>query len=67
MTSLIMIMTAKITDIRIEEAKRILKNDQIQMKIYDIGYKVGYTDPRYFIQLFKKKVGTTPNRYRESM
>ena len=37
----------------------------IQLKIYEVAANVGYTDSRYFSQLFRKKTGYTPGQYRE--
>lgn len=52
-----------ITDIRMEVAKKYLKD--VNMKIYEVAANVGYTDSRYFSQLFRKKTGYTPGQYRE--
>lgn len=52
-----------ITDIRIETSKQYLKD--INMKIYEVAANVGYTDSRYFSQLFRKRTGYTPGQYRE--
>lgn len=49
-------------EIRIEKAKELLKNTNL--KVYEIAGKVGYSNSRYFGQLFKKQVGFTPNEYR---
>ena len=34
-----------------------------QYKISEIAEKVGYHDISYFIRVFKKKYGVTPNNY----
>ena len=48
-------------DCRLKEAKEmILKNSY---KISEIAEKVGYHDISYFIRVFKKKYGVTPNTY----
>lgn len=52
-----------ITNIRIDAAKKYLTD--INLKIYEVAAKVGYTDSRYFSQLFRKKTGYTPGQYRE--
>lgn len=52
-----------ITDIRINASKEYLKD--VNMKIYEVAANVGYTDSRYFSQLFRKKTGYTPGQYRE--
>lgn len=54
-----------LTDIRIEKAKEMLRTTHF--KNYEVAEKVGYQDPRYFSQIFKKKVGVSPSEYRESM
>ncbi|MCR2807050.1 response regulator [Paenibacillus soyae] len=51
-----------LTDIRIEKAKDMLAD--IQYKVYQISYEVGYKDPVHFSKLFKKQVGCTPKEYR---
>lgn len=52
-----------LTDVRIENAKRLLPNPDI--KIYEVGEMVGYSSPRYFSQIFEKRVGITPSKYRQ--
>ncbi|OMF38362.1 hypothetical protein BK133_02245 [Paenibacillus sp. FSL H8-0548] len=54
-----------LTDIRIDKAKDMLKSTHF--KNYEVAEKVGYQDPRYFSQIFKKKVGLSPSEYRESI
>ncbi|GGG54532.1 response regulator [Paenibacillus radicis (ex Gao et al. 2016)] len=51
-----------LTNIRIEKAKEMLGD--IQFKVYQISYQVGYKDPVHFSKLFKKQVGCTPKEYR---
>jgi len=53
-----------LTECRIEKAKYILKNSQV--KVYQVAPMVGYQDPRYFTQVFKKVTGMTPTEYREA-
>lgn len=52
-----------ITEVRIEKAKQLLKDNSI--KLYEIAERVGFGDPNYFSSLFKKKVGMTPSEFRE--
>ncbi|WP_042143660.1 response regulator [Paucisalibacillus sp. EB02] len=52
-----------ITSKRIEEAKQLLHSTTL--KTYEIAHEVGYTESRYFSQLFKKFTGQTPVQYRE--
>jgi two-component system, response regulator YesN len=53
----------QLTDIRIEKAKKMLQTTCL--KNYEVAENVGYQDPRYFSQIFKKKVGVSPSEYRE--
>jgi two-component system response regulator YesN len=47
---------------RIERAKELLR--QSDRKLYEIAAEVGYSDAKYFSQLFRKITGQTPNQYR---
>ena len=51
-----------LTNIRIEYACHFLQNSDL--KTYEIAQKVGYTDQRYFSQVFKKRMKKTPSEYR---
>ncbi len=44
------------------EAKRLLAHTSLSVK--EIGYKLGYDDPSYFIRLFTKQAETTPQHFR---
>ena len=55
--------TEYLTDIRIEKAKELMKDPTV--KLYEIGYLVGYDEPAYFSRVFRKIVGMTPTQYRE--
>ena len=51
-----------LTRIRITEAKRLLlKSD---LKIYEISEQVGFSDVRYFSQIFLKATGVLPKDYK---
>ncbi|MNV77781.1 Arabinose operon regulatory protein [compost metagenome] len=52
-----------LTEARMEEAKRLLKD--INYKVYEISTMVGYEKPRYFSELFRNVTGLTPLEYRE--
>lgn len=52
-----------VTHCRMERAKLILQSSNV--KVYQIAPLVGYQDPRYFTQVFKKASGKTPSEYRE--
>lgn len=57
-----MTFTEYLTNLRIEQAKKHLKDDSITVK--DVTYRVGYMDPNYFTRVFKKYEGVTPTEYR---
>jgi two-component system response regulator YesN len=38
-----------------------------RMKIYEIAYRVGYHDEKYFSKVFKKVTGYSPSAYRMSL
>lgn len=48
---------------RVEKAKELLK--EYPLKIYDVAWKVGIKDQRYFSKVFKKYTGYTPNEFRD--
>ena len=52
-----------INTVRIEKAKEMLRNSTL--KIYEIAYKTGYNNPKYFNYVFKKQAGLSPNEYRQ--
>ncbi|WP_066051179.1 response regulator transcription factor [Robertmurraya korlensis] len=52
-----------VTNVRMEYACLFLQNTDL--KTYEIAEKVGYTDQRYFSQVFKKKMKKTPSEYRK--
>lgn len=52
-----------VTHCRMEKAKYILQNSNV--KVYQVAPLVGYQDPRYFTQVFKKATGKTPTEFRE--
>jgi len=51
-----------ITEKRIEEAKRLLETGNL--KIWEIGEKVGYKNVKSFTSIFKKYQGESPSEYR---
>lgn len=57
--------TEILTDTRMSHAKTLLQ--QGHYKASEVGNLVGYKDPSYFIQLFKKRYGITPNEYKNMM
>lgn len=51
-----------INRIRLEEAKRLLS--QTNIKIIDVGKKVGFSNNSYFCTIFKNNCGISPSKYR---
>lgn len=50
--------------LRIEMAKKLLTENK-ELKSYEVGERVGYSDAVAFNKIFKKLVGVTPREYRE--
>jgi two-component system response regulator YesN len=46
-------------------AKKLLV--EIKYKTYEVAYKVGYKDEKYFSQMFKKYTSLTPREFRNSL
>ena len=38
-----------------------------KMKIYEIAFKAGFRDEKYFSRVFKKVTGQSPSEYRKSI
>ena len=57
--------TDYLTDCRISKAKELLKHTEL--RIYEIATAVGYNDPYYFSNCFKKLTNLTPSEYRASL
>lgn len=53
-----------LNEIRIERACTYLQ--QNYLKTYEIAYKVGFRDEKYFSKVFKKVKGQSPSEYRKS-
>ncbi|WP_196888816.1 AraC family transcriptional regulator [Aureivirga sp. CE67] len=49
----------------IEKAKYLLLNSN--NSVAEIAYQLGFEYPPYFSRLFKKKIGVTPSKFRESL
>lgn len=56
-------INAALTDIRMETARNLLL--ETQLKLYEVGEKVGYRDGKYFTKVFTREVGISPRQYRE--
>jgi two-component system response regulator YesN len=54
-----------LTKLRIAKAKIMLKSTN--MRTSEIAFKVGYNDPHYFSNVFKKAVGCAPTNFRENI
>lgn len=54
-----------LTEIRIEEAKRLLKETPLTMK--EISGMVGYRDPNYFTRVFKRVENCSPRFFRNKI
>ncbi|AET68573.1 response regulator containing CheY-like receiver domain and AraC-type DNA-binding domain [Desulfosporosinus orientis DSM 765] len=52
-----------ITQVRIENAKMMLKSSQYN--VTQVAKESGFEDPTYFARVFKKIEGITPSRYRQ--
>ena len=52
-----------ITSQRIKRAVELMRDPTI--KIYNIGYQVGYKNLQHFYKIFKQTTGYTPNEYRK--
>lgn len=50
-----------VTQAKIRHAKQLLLEPEI--KIYDVAYQLGYSDPYYFSKVFKKYTGFSPKEY----
>lgn len=48
---------------RIEESKRLLLSTEMSVK--EVAFEVGFRDVSYFIKLFKKDTGVTPNKFKQ--
>lgn len=51
-----------LTNMRIRRATELLRTTSLTSS--EIGYQVGYHNPRYFYSVFRKVVGMPPNEYR---
>ena len=56
--------TSYLTGIRVNEAKKLLKDRSISVK--DVSMQVGYYDSNYFAKVFKRMTGMIPSEYRDS-
>ncbi|WP_169172593.1 helix-turn-helix domain-containing protein [Bifidobacterium oedipodis] len=54
----------QVTECRIDRARELLSSTSLPMA--DIAHEVGYSDPKYFLRVFKRRIGLTPSQYRAS-
>ena len=54
-----------LTYYRIKRAVELLRDPSV--KIYEVADLVGYSDARYFSQIFRKLTGVTPKEFRDSL
>lgn len=52
-----------LTQVRIEEAKTMLKNPKYN--VMQVAEESGFDDPGYFTRVFKKREGITPSRFKQ--
>jgi len=52
-----------VSRLRMEKACHLLRTSD--RKVYEISGDIGYLDPAYFIKVFKRQYGVTPQEYRE--
>jgi len=50
---------------RVKQAAELLRDPQV--KVYEVADLVGYSDARYFSQIFRRITGMTPREFRESV
>ena len=54
---------AFILEIRMKRAMQLIETHQL--RISEVAYKIGFTDPKYFAKVFRKRVGVSPSQYAE--
>ena len=53
----------RLTDIRFQQVEKLIADNKY--KQYEIAEMVGYKDFGYYIKVFKKRYGITPNEFRK--
>lgn len=53
-----------LADQRIQKARALLRGSPL--KVYEVAELVGYSNPQYFNQAFKKRTGQSPHQYRKT-
>ncbi len=54
-----------VTEVRVQKAKEWLSDSNV--KIYEIGDRVGYRSTKHFSQVFKSCTGLTPSEFRDNI
>ncbi|WP_270168459.1 response regulator transcription factor [Paenibacillus sp. SYP-B4298] len=57
-------LSDKITELKVVKAKQLLEEGTL--KIYEIALSLGFDNIPYFSRFFKKRVGITPQEYKEN-
>lgn len=52
-----------VTERRVEEAKHLLRRGELN--VAEVAFRVGYEDPRYFSEVFRRLENVTPGQYRK--
>lgn len=52
-----------LTSVRIDRAKELLQ--ETDLPVAEVCREVGYSDPKHFVQLFRKATGLNPGQYRK--
>ena len=58
-------ITEFLLEVRVEQAKQLLADPH--NKVQDIAGRLGIESASYFIRIFKKKMGVTPQEYRRQI
>lgn len=54
-----------LSEVRIEKACGLLRDSRL--KAYEIAYRVGFRDEKYFTKVFRKLTGYSPSEYKQSI
>ncbi len=52
-----------LSELRVEQAKKLFKYESASVKIYEVAYKVGFKNQHYFSVVFKKTTGVSPKKF----
>ncbi|MDR0336130.1 MAG: substrate-binding domain-containing protein, partial [Planctomycetaceae bacterium] len=54
---------AELTRVRLEHAKLLLRDTNLPVTA--IGHRIGFSPPQYFMRIFRRELGMTPQQYRQ--